>query len=106
MCKVQSQEPKKDLGAEIFCYCVLVKPGWCIGQGLGLGLHSNSVLITPKLLHLDAGDMSPVVQPLVFPGNPGKSEGLLQHKQMSLGRLRSEQKAPSETVSPLHQTGC
>jgi len=34
------------------------------------------------------------------PGKQGKAEALLRCEQMAPGRLRAEQKAPSETVSP------
>lgn len=68
------------------------------------GLHRNPVPTTPKLL--GRGVLNPVLQPLELPGMQGKAETLLQHKQTGQGRLRVEQKALSEIVPPLHQTGC
>lgn len=55
---------------------------------------------------LGDGVLSPVLQPLEPPGMQGKAEALLQHKQTAQDRLRFEQKALSEIVPPLHQTGC
>lgn len=59
-----------------------------------------------KTPSLGGGVLSPALQPLELPGMQGKAETLLQHKQTAQGRLRVEQKALSEIVPPLHQTGC
>ena len=61
-----------------------------LGQGLGLGLHTNSVPITPKLLCLGVGTLSPALQPQELPGKHGKVEALLQHEQTAQGRPRAE----------------
>lgn len=60
---------------------------------------------TLKLTVLRGGVLCPALQ-LELPGMQGKAEALLQHKQTVQGRLRVEQKALSEIVPPLHQTGC
>lgn len=75
-----------------------------LGQGLGLGLHSKSMPITPKLLQLGAGALSPAWKPRELPGKQGEAEAPLWPEQMAEGRLRAEQKAPSQIVSPIHQT--
>lgn len=53
------------------------------GQGLGLGLHHNSVPITPKFLHLGVGALSPALEPRELPGKRGEAEAPLWHEQMA-----------------------
>lgn len=63
--------------------------------------RDNSVPMTPKLLLLGDGALSPALQPLELPGKQGGAETLLQHEQTAQGRLRPEHKTPSEMVFPL-----